>query len=146
MQSNAHRKTTLAIDINNNGFRIRHYHSGKRSQSPSGYFLQITVQCLIMWKQSNVSKRTENKTANIIMPLCKPMVGLHLENNTQFSLLYPQKEIASTQGDTKLIWTRQFGERGDQGGGGEWRTRMEGWIEQTASLKRVSGSTFSYNT
>lgn len=53
------------------------------------------------------------------MPLCKPMVGLHLENNTQFSLLYPQKDIASTQGDTKLIWTRQFGERGDQGGGGE---------------------------
>jgi len=47
------------------------------------------------------------------------MVGLHLENNTQLSLLYPQEDTASTKGDPTLIGTPQFGERGDQGEGGE---------------------------
>lgn len=108
MQSNAHRKTTLAIDINNDGFRISYYHSGKTSQSPYCYFLQITAQCLTTWKQSNVSKETENKTANIIMSLHKYMVGLHLENNTQFSLLCPPKDTASTWGDTKLYGLPSF--------------------------------------
>ena len=146
MQCNAHRKTTLAPDINNDGFRISYYHSGKISRSPYSYFLQITLQCLTMWKQSNVSKGTENKTANIIMPFHKSMVGLHLENNTQLSLLYPQEDTASTKGDPTLIGTPQFGERGDQGEGGEWRTRMEGWIQQAENLKSISGSTFSYDT
>lgn len=47
------------------------------------------------------------------MPLHKPTVGHHLECNTQFSLLCPQKDRASTQGD--VIYGLPGLERGEMG-------------------------------
>lgn len=90
----------------------------QRSQSPYGYSLQITIQCLAVQQQSNVSKETANKLETLLCHSINPWQAFILDAIPSSHFLCTQKDIASIQQVTKLTWTCQLGER-DQGGGDE---------------------------